>query len=193
MRRLFGSVRYANITATLALLVALGGTSYAAVQVTGADVRDGSITGKDIKKESLGSKQIKGLTAADFAAPLPAGPAGPAGPPGAPGAPGAAGSAKAYAHVTASRTLDADRSSGLTLVASVLRVKCLDYTAGTPLVAVATPDFGGADGYKAIVSVTTDPTAVAAYCPAPADLAVSVSDAATYTTMDWAFYVAVIA
>ena len=39
---------YGSVTATLALCAALGGTSYAAITVTGADVRNGSLTGKDI-------------------------------------------------------------------------------------------------------------------------------------------------
>src|SRR3954447_17414721 len=76
MRSIFTSTRYANVTATLALVLALGGTSYAVSQVTGANVKNGSLTGKDIKKESLGSKQIKGLTAGDSSGALPTGPAG---------------------------------------------------------------------------------------------------------------------
>jgi hypothetical protein len=44
---------YANVTATLALIVALGGTAYAAATITGADVVDGSLTGADIKDASL--------------------------------------------------------------------------------------------------------------------------------------------
>lgn len=67
------AARYAAVTSTLALAVALGGTSYAAVKVgtanlknnavvsskikngtvTGADVKDGSITGKDVDEGSL--------------------------------------------------------------------------------------------------------------------------------------------
>jgi hypothetical protein len=44
---------YANVTATLALIVALGGTAYAAATITGADVVDGSLTSADIKDGSL--------------------------------------------------------------------------------------------------------------------------------------------
>ena len=43
--RLRRRVTFANALAVLALFVALGGTGYAAVQVTGDDVRDGSLTG----------------------------------------------------------------------------------------------------------------------------------------------------
>ncbi len=50
---------YANVVATLALVVALGGTSYAAVQVTGKDVKNGSLSGKDVKNSSLTGKDLK--------------------------------------------------------------------------------------------------------------------------------------
>lgn len=85
---------YANVMATLALFVALGGTSYAALKVTSRDVRDGSLRGRDIHAGSLKSKQVKdgSLLARDFkAGQLPAGAAGPAGPAGAAGPAGPAG------------------------------------------------------------------------------------------------------
>ena len=41
---LFTSGRYAAVISTLALVVALGGTSYAAVKITGADVTDSGVT-----------------------------------------------------------------------------------------------------------------------------------------------------
>ncbi|MCW2923490.1 MAG: hypothetical protein JWM98_894 [Thermoleophilia bacterium] len=81
---------YANVMATLAMFVALGGTSYAAVVLTGANIKDGTLTSKDVKDRSL--------LGADFkAGQLPAGEdgargaAGAPGSAGAPGAPGAAG------------------------------------------------------------------------------------------------------
>jgi hypothetical protein len=43
----------ALVVAVLALSVALGGTSYAAITVTGAQVKDGSITTRDIRDRSL--------------------------------------------------------------------------------------------------------------------------------------------
>ncbi len=92
---------YANVMATIAVFVALGGSSYAAIKVTGKDVRDASLTGKDLKDESVKSADVSGLTSRDFAAgQLPAGapgpkgdsgPQGPAGPAGADGAAGAKG------------------------------------------------------------------------------------------------------
>jgi hypothetical protein len=50
---------YANVMATIAVLLSFGGTSYAALQLTGRDIRDGSVTGRDLKLNSLGGKPIK--------------------------------------------------------------------------------------------------------------------------------------
>ncbi|MBJ7331836.1 MAG: hypothetical protein JHC95_18215 [Solirubrobacteraceae bacterium] len=47
------------MTATLALIIALGGTSYAAVKVTGRNVVDGSITSADVRNSSLRGKDIR--------------------------------------------------------------------------------------------------------------------------------------
>ena len=80
-----------NALAYLALFVALGGTSYAAVKVTGKQVKDSSLTGRDVKDESLTGRDVKRLTADDFATPLPAGPPGAQGPRGLKGDKGDAG------------------------------------------------------------------------------------------------------
>jgi hypothetical protein len=56
--------------ALLALVVSLGGASFAAKLITGAGIKNGSITAKDIKKNTLTGKQVKNgsLGAADLAA-----------------------------------------------------------------------------------------------------------------------------
>ena len=59
LARLRRRLSYANVVATLALFIALGGSSYAALTITGQNVRDGSLTGKDIKRNSLTGRQIK--------------------------------------------------------------------------------------------------------------------------------------
>lgn len=46
--KLFTSGRYATVASTFALVVALGGTSYAAAQITSGDIKDGTIQTKDI-------------------------------------------------------------------------------------------------------------------------------------------------
>jgi hypothetical protein len=51
--------------AYLALFVALGGSSYAAVAITGRDVRDGSLTGRDIRNNSLTGRDIRGISGHD--------------------------------------------------------------------------------------------------------------------------------
>ncbi len=79
---------YANVVSSLALFTALGGTSYAAITVTGANVRNGSLTSADIKDRSLQARDFK-------AGQVPAGKPGPAGPQGAAGETGPAGPAGA--------------------------------------------------------------------------------------------------
>jgi hypothetical protein len=98
---------YANVIASLALFVALGGGAYAATKlpansVTSAQVKNGSLLAKDFKSGQL----PRGKTG-------PAGPSGPAGPGGAAGAPG---SAKAYATITGAGAVDsAVASKGITV------------------------------------------------------------------------------
>jgi hypothetical protein len=101
---------YANVMATVALFIALGGSSYAALKVTGKNVKNGSLTGKDIKNSSLGTTDVKNksLLAKDFK-----GGQIPVGPRGATGAPGAPGSAVAYAAVSADGTLDTAHSKNV--------------------------------------------------------------------------------
>jgi hypothetical protein len=55
-------ITYANVAATLALFLALGGSAYA-VSVNGADVVNGSLTGKDIKNNSIKPRDVAGLGA----------------------------------------------------------------------------------------------------------------------------------
>ncbi len=99
---MLGSLRrhlsYANLAATLALFVALGGTSYAALTITGKNVKNSSLSGADIKNSSLTTADVKNgsLLSKDFkASQLPAGPKGDKGDKGATGATGAAGTAGA--------------------------------------------------------------------------------------------------
>lgn len=68
LHRLRGHVSYANVTATLALIVALGGTSYAAVRVSGKHIVDGSVTSADVRNNSLRGKDVRNgtITGADL-------------------------------------------------------------------------------------------------------------------------------
>jgi hypothetical protein len=92
----------------LSLILALGGSAYAAVTITGRDVRDHSLTGRDVALNSLTSSNVKNGTirAIDLAGPLgkdlfhhasvgrsgQPGPTGPSGPVGESGPRGFSGS-----------------------------------------------------------------------------------------------------
>jgi hypothetical protein len=119
LARAVSRLTYANVVATLALFIALGGTSYAALTITGKNVKNGSLTGADVKNGSLTGADVKNnsltggdirngsLRSADFKAgelpagrpgdPGPQGPAGPAGPEGPRGPQGERGPAGASA------------------------------------------------------------------------------------------------
>ena len=59
MSRLRGKLTYANVMSTIAVFVALGGSSYAALTITGKDVKNGSLTYRDLKRNTLGGSRIK--------------------------------------------------------------------------------------------------------------------------------------
>lgn len=64
MKRVQTKLTYANVVATLALFIALGGSSYAALTITGRDVQNGSLTARDVKRNTLGGGRIKESTLA---------------------------------------------------------------------------------------------------------------------------------
>jgi hypothetical protein len=189
------------VISVVALFVALGGTSYAALTITGKNVKDSSLTSKDIKDNSLTSGDVRNgtLRVRDFRsgelakAPGVRGPAGPAGPAGAAGA---AGSAIAFARVAANGDVDAGASKNIAAVASTAGdgIYCLNVTTGTPKNIALTIDISGADSRKDQVSGSAVPAAVASSCAAPADIVVAtVQDNNTYpdSATDLPFYVAV--
>ena len=119
--KLRSRLTYPNVMATIAVFVALGGTSYAALRVTsrnvpkdaltgadiknltGRDVRNNSLTGADVKNLSSGDVANGRLLAEDFAAgQLPQGPKGDK---GDAGQQGPAGTAAAFAGVHGDATL----------------------------------------------------------------------------------------
>jgi hypothetical protein len=80
--------------ATAAVFIALGGSSYAALVVTGKNVKNSSLTGRDVKNSSLTTLDVKNrsLLAADFKpGQLPAGAQGARGETGLKGDPGVSG------------------------------------------------------------------------------------------------------
>jgi hypothetical protein len=125
MARIARHLSYANVTASLALFVALSGISWAAValprnSVGTKQLKKNAVTGPKIKGNAVTSAKVRNgsLLAADFmAGQLPAGSQGPMGPqgprgergergepgqngaPGAPGQQGEPGTARAFAFV----------------------------------------------------------------------------------------------
>jgi hypothetical protein len=90
MRRLISKLSYANVVSSICLFVVLGGSAYAAVQITGKNIKDNTITSADVKNRSLLASDFKPgeLPKASGAG---AGQPGPQGPKGEAGAPGQAG------------------------------------------------------------------------------------------------------
>jgi len=62
MKRFIRRPSPATAIALLALFVALGGTGWAAIRITGKSVRNGTLTGKDVKRNSLTGRQIREST-----------------------------------------------------------------------------------------------------------------------------------
>ena len=59
LRRTRNHFSYANVTATLALFVALGGTSYAVLRIDSKDVRDNSLRSRDLRNDTLRSRDVR--------------------------------------------------------------------------------------------------------------------------------------
>jgi hypothetical protein len=88
--------RHTTAVAYVALFAALGGSAYAAVTVTGKQIKDGTLTGKDVKNRSLGAGKLSASALGSLAGERgPAGPQGGPGPKGDPGKQGATGPAGA--------------------------------------------------------------------------------------------------
>ena len=89
MTRLRLRLSYANVTATLALFIALGGSSYAALRlprnsVGSAQIRAGAVHSSEVKNGSLRTADLSASTRRALrGATGPAGAQGPAGPPAA--------------------------------------------------------------------------------------------------------------
>ncbi len=91
MSRIFGVCRYANVTSTLALVVALGGSAYAANTVRSRDIKNGEVKRVDLADNAVTSGKVRNgtLLSKDFRrGQIPAGATGAAGPKGDKGDPG---------------------------------------------------------------------------------------------------------
>jgi hypothetical protein len=170
---------YANVTATLALFVALGGSSYAALKlpknsVTSTQVKNGTLLSKDFKKGQLkagpagpaGAKGVQG----DRGLGGPAGPFGPIGPQGAKGDTGSAGadgSAKAYAFVSAQGGVGAGSKGIATSNITVLPFGeyCITGLAFTPRTAIVQPDILTNNNSDDVVAEVQTPNDGTGSCP----------------------------
>lgn len=108
MSRIRKHLSYANVVASLALFLALGGVGYAAMKLP-----KNSVGTKQLKNGAVTAAKVNAATRKAFAEPGPQGPSGPAGPPGEPG------SARAYARVSGEGVLDAAHSKGVIAVVPV--------------------------------------------------------------------------
>jgi len=124
LARLRGHLSYANVMATIALFVALGGSSYAAIALSKNSVKSkhiakGQVKRSDIGRNAVNSAKVKNLSllAEDFrAGQLPSGAQGIQGPPGEP-------ATKLLAAVAADGTLLHGRG-----VTAALRTSAGNYT-----------------------------------------------------------------
>jgi hypothetical protein len=99
MNGIFGNGRYANVTATMALVVALGGSAYAANTIRSRDIKNGEVKRVDLANNAVTSAKVKNgtLLSKDFkSGQLPGGPRGATGAPGANGSKGDTGPSDAF-------------------------------------------------------------------------------------------------
>jgi len=140
----------------IALGIALGGTSVAAIQALPAN----SVGTKQLKKNAVISVKVKdhSLLAKDFkAGQIPAGPKGDKGDKGDPGQAGAPGTALYYAHINSDGTVDAANSKGIA-AGSVTNpstgLYCISGLSPAPKNAVASVGFSGT-AYDALPQLGT--------------------------------------
>jgi hypothetical protein len=62
LRSIRGHLTYANVTATLALFIAIGGSSYAALRIGSREIVDNSVRSGDIRNNHVRSRDIRNRT-----------------------------------------------------------------------------------------------------------------------------------
>ena len=150
----------ALIISVIALLIALGGTGYAALRIPDGSVgtrqlKDGAVTARKVRRHTLlvsdfkpGQLSTGGAVQGRRGPTGPTGPRGPqgaTGPQGAGGPPGAPGTARAYGLISATGTLDSSRSkniAGVTHPANGIYCIMLSGINPASTTIVATPDQG---------------------------------------------------
>jgi hypothetical protein len=145
---------YSNVTATLALFIALGGSSYAAITITGKNVKNESLTTKDIKNRSLLNKDFK-------AGQVPKGARGPAGPQGVTGTAGVQGPAGAKGETGPTGPAPSTATfvqGGGTLSAFTVTLGNSCPANGRNYTAISHPSIDGKPNAILVLTGTSDPT-----------------------------------
>jgi hypothetical protein len=191
MNGIFGNGRYANVTATMALVVALGGSAYAANTIRSSDIKNGQVKQVDLANNAVTSGKVRNgsLLSKDFkSGQLPSGPRGSTGATGANGPkgdPGAPGSALAFGRVLAGGTLDAGKTKDVVVDAHPLVGRyCLVVPAAARNI-VAQLDLstglGGEDAFASVDAATVD-----SYCGVgPSNAIVTVASGGIGTNRDF--------
>lgn len=189
-----GRLTYSNVVASIALFVALGGSSYAAFKppkgsVGASQIRANAVTSSKVKDHSLLSRDFK-------VGQLPRGPQGPKGETGPVGPPG---TAVAYARVVVTGSgaaVDPSQSKGVTN-ANVSRVTtgitCFRGLGFTPKSIVVTTDLGSTPGSTPGIPIAggalAPATNVVGACGADAQAAVATGSPGTAGNTDAAYFV----
>jgi hypothetical protein len=191
MNGIFGNGRYANVTATMALIVALGGSAYAANTIRSSDIKNGQVKQVDLANNAVTSGKVRNgtLLSKDFkSGQLPSGPRGSTGATGANGPKGdagAPGSALAFGRVLAGGTLDAGKTKDVVVDAHPLVGRyCLVVPAAARNI-VAQLDLstglGGEDAFASVDAATVD-----SYCGVgPSNAIVTVASGGIGTNRDF--------
>jgi hypothetical protein len=191
MNGIFGNGRYANVTATMALVVALGGSAYAANTIRSSDIKNGQVKQVDLANNAVTSGKVRNgsLLSKDFkSGQLPSGPRGSTGATGANGPKGdagAPGSALAFGRVLAGGTLDAGKTKDVVVDAHPLVGRyCLVVPAAARNI-VAQLDLstglGGEDAFASVDAATVD-----SYCGVgPSNAIVTVASGGIGTNRDF--------
>ena len=68
LRRIRAHLTYANVMASVAVFIALGGTGYAALKIGSGQIRNNSVRSKDVRNDNLRGKDIRdaSLTGSDI-------------------------------------------------------------------------------------------------------------------------------
>jgi hypothetical protein len=192
--KLRSRLTYANVMASIAVFIALGGTSYGLANGTigSPQLKNNSVRSKDIRNNQVTSADVRNssLLVKDFKrGQLPAGPQGATGPQGEAGAPG---SARAYALIGGNGSVNRSKNVIGVSHTAASGIYCFDlpFTPDNAVANGARPGPGSFD-FKTIVTTGVAPDLGTVTCVAPFIDAVAATttglDAASFS--DQAFFV----